>query len=42
MKKGEIARLTCKSEYAYGEVGNPTKIPPSATLIFEVSKNFFL
>ena len=36
MKKGEIARLTCKSEYAYGEVGSPTKIPANATLIFEV------
>lgn len=36
MKKGEIARLTCKSEYAYGDVGSPTKIPPNATLIFEI------
>ncbi|XP_050688698.1 peptidyl-prolyl cis-trans isomerase FKBP4-like [Eriocheir sinensis] len=36
MKKGEIARLTCKSDYAYGEVGNPPKIPSNATLIFEI------
>ncbi|KAK8737213.1 hypothetical protein OTU49_004388 [Cherax quadricarinatus] len=36
MKKGEIARLTCKSEYAYGEKGSPPKIPPNATLVFEV------
>ncbi|KAK3860103.1 hypothetical protein Pcinc_033820 [Petrolisthes cinctipes] len=36
MKKGEIAKLTCKSEYAYGSTGNPPKIPADATLIFEV------
>ncbi|KAB7503024.1 Peptidyl-prolyl cis-trans isomerase FKBP4 [Armadillidium nasatum] len=36
MKKGEICRLTCRSEYAYGEKGSPPKIPPNATLIFEI------
>ncbi|GAB1609875.1 peptidyl-prolyl cis-trans isomerase FKBP4-like isoform X1 [Argonauta hians] len=36
MKKGELARLTCKSEYAYGKGGCPPKIPPDATLVFEV------
>ncbi|KAK8737486.1 hypothetical protein OTU49_004518 [Cherax quadricarinatus] len=36
MKKGEIAKLTCKSEYAYGERGSPPKIPPNATLVFEI------
>nr|KAG5689470.1 hypothetical protein BaRGS_021017 [Batillaria attramentaria] len=36
MKKGELARFTCKAEYAYGENGSPPKIPPNATLIFEV------
>ncbi|XP_028967408.1 peptidyl-prolyl cis-trans isomerase FKBP4 [Galendromus occidentalis] len=36
MKKGELCRLTCKSEYAYGEKGSPPKIPPNATLFFEV------
>eukprot|EP01084_Bolivina_argentea_P089227 161029_1 len=36
MKKGEIAQLTCKPEYAYGEAGKPPTIPPSSTLQFEV------
>ncbi|KAI8784091.1 peptidyl-prolyl cis-trans isomerase FKBP4 isoform X1 [Biomphalaria glabrata] len=36
MRKGELARLTCKSEYAYGETGSPPTIPPNSTLVFEV------
>ena len=36
MKRGEIAVLTCKSDYAYGDSGSPPKIPPGATLVFEV------
>lgn len=36
MKKGELARLTCKPDYAYGANGSPPKIPPNATLQFEV------
>lgn len=36
MKKGELARLTCKPDYAYGNNGSPPKIGPDATLIFEV------
>ncbi|XP_047003938.1 peptidyl-prolyl cis-trans isomerase FKBP4-like isoform X1 [Schistocerca americana] len=36
MKKGEVAVLTCKSEYAYGKSGSPPKIPPDATLVFEI------
>ena len=36
MKKGELALLTCKAEYAYGASGSPPKIPPHATLQFEV------
>lgn len=37
MKKGELAKLTCRSDYAYGEQGSPPKIPANATLVFEVS-----
>eukprot|EP01027_Heterolobosea_sp_BB2_P020451 GEZU01029177.1.p1 GENE.GEZU01029177.1~~GEZU01029177.1.p1 ORF type:complete len:315 (-),score=151.96 GEZU01029177.1:99-1043(-) len=36
MKQGELALLVCKPEYAYGATGSPPKIPPNATLEFEV------
>ncbi|XP_076249482.1 FK506-binding protein 59kD isoform X2 [Calliopsis andreniformis] len=36
MKKGEVAVLTCASKYAYGKTGSPPKIPPDATLKFEI------
>lgn len=36
MKVGEVAKLTCKPEYAYGSAGAPPEIPPDSTLIFEV------
>ncbi|XP_054435838.1 LOW QUALITY PROTEIN: peptidyl-prolyl cis-trans isomerase FKBP4-like, partial [Pteronotus mesoamericanus] len=36
MKVGEVCRITCKPEYAYGLAGSPPKIPSNATLVFEV------
>lgn len=36
MKKGEVSRLICRSDYAYGDSGSPPKIPPNATLMFEI------
>ena len=36
MTKGEKAFLICAPDYAYGAAGSPPKIPPSATLRFEV------
>ena len=36
MKVGEKAILKIKSEYGYGDMGSPPKIPGGATLIFEV------
>uniref|UniRef100_A0A0F7GZ51 peptidylprolyl isomerase n=1 Tax=Francoa sonchifolia TaxID=23250 RepID=A0A0F7GZ51_9ROSI len=36
MKVGEVAKITCKPEYAYGSAGSPPDIPPNETLIFEV------
>ncbi|KAK1412670.1 hypothetical protein QVD17_34107 [Tagetes erecta] len=36
MKKGENALFTIPAELAYGESGSPPKIPPSATLQFDV------
>ena len=36
MLKGEKSLLTCKPDFAYGEKGSSPKIPPNATLQFEV------
>ena len=36
MKVGEKAYLTCGPSFAYGASGSPGKIPPNATLRFEV------
>ncbi|CAL9704806.1 unnamed protein product [Knipowitschia caucasica] len=36
MQRGEVSMLLCKPEYAYGCAGNPDKIPPNSTVIFEM------
>jgi len=36
MKRGELAILTCRHDYAYGEHGSPPTIPANATLNFEI------
>lgn len=36
MKVGGKARLTCPSDIAYGDMGRPPRIPPGATLVFDV------
>lgn len=36
MRRGEVAQFTLAPEFAYGANGSPPKIPPNATLVFEV------
>jgi len=34
MKVGEVAKITCKPEYAYGTAGSPPEIPPKRVSFF--------
>ena len=36
MKKGEVATLTIREDYAYGSSGLGSSIPPDATLVIRV------
>nr|XP_020447067.1 peptidyl-prolyl cis-trans isomerase FKBP1A-like [Monopterus albus] len=36
MSRGQVARLTCSPDYAYGAAGCPPAIPSNAILHFEV------
>ncbi|KAJ3601859.1 hypothetical protein NHX12_029621 [Muraenolepis orangiensis] len=36
MQKGEVCSLLCTPDYAYGASGNPPKVPPNASLLYEV------
>ncbi|XP_029309224.1 12 kDa FK506-binding protein-like [Cottoperca gobio] len=36
MSIGQVAKLTCSPDYAYGDAGFPPVIPGNSTLIFEV------
>ena len=37
MRVGEKSLITIKPEYAYGQEGSGNKIPPDATLQFEIT-----
>lgn len=36
MRKGEFSRFLLQPRYAFGEMGCPPLIPPSATVLYEV------
>lgn len=42
MKKGEKSKFLVKPEYAYGSMGVPPRIPPKATLLFDVEVICFI
>lgn len=42
MKKGEFSRFLFKPQYAYGVMGCPPRIPPNATIMFEMEVLDFL
>lgn len=37
MQKGEVCRILVSPEYAFGAMGVPPRIPPAATLLYEVT-----
>ncbi|XP_021563404.1 inactive peptidyl-prolyl cis-trans isomerase FKBP6 [Carlito syrichta] len=42
MRRGELARFLFKPTYAYGALGCPPRIPPNATVLFEIELLDFL
>ncbi len=36
MKVGESARINCSAQYAYGDAGVPSVIPPNANVTFDI------
>ena len=36
MTSGEICKLTCKSNHAFGKKGLPPSVPSDSTVVFEV------
>jgi peptidylprolyl isomerase len=37
LKVGEVAKLTCKPEYAYGSAGSPPEIPAKFVCNFHLT-----
>ncbi|XP_045171413.2 inactive peptidyl-prolyl cis-trans isomerase FKBP6-like isoform X2 [Mercenaria mercenaria] len=42
MRKGEVSRFLVKPEYAYLSMGVPPRIPPNATVLFEIELLHFV
>lgn len=42
MQRGEVSRFLYSPAYAYGELGCPPLIPPSAIVLFEIEMLDFL